>query len=569
MASNKTPNLNLDIWAEMDYFKRAELNTNFSTLDSSMAVVLGTGIYPEQFPKANPNEDDTQRFQAAVSKAISTGLMKIRFSTPEIKIASTVNIPTGLSLVGLGFDSRGLTSVGTVIKRTANVVALKAAGASVTTGDTGQIRHITFEGIKFNGGNYAEDFLQLIATSSSRFTDCTFTSFGGRAILMHETMDSRFNDCNFEWGGTTDGTVPMLELRSGSGYEYTNQIHFSGCRWESYRGTALATTGSNTNELFFTNCKFESLASNVPHLKLYGTNTIHFGGVNICSKGTGNNGTNLSSQIEIDSSAGIQGSLYLEHTGTIGTASTNANKIDKFVDIKNSSDIDLYVYVYQNGNNIEQSSVVMIDDASNDRHISVRGSIKNSTFTKTICNKNQKLRNSTIRTNNPVLQFKKEGRPDNWDLARMVDDGVGTKFQMIHGDGTTETTVFDIANSNDFNFRTNVFFNSFATHIAQLSAAPYGREGSQYLDKSVTPNATRTYANGNWRRMGYFAYTGSASLVNLSGSFNTNDIYINTDNTEYGTAGSKYFIYGIKRLTPGANNVLNTDWREMRMLTGN
>jgi hypothetical protein len=40
MASNKTPNLNLDIWAEMDYFKRAELNNNFGKLDDKIAEVL-------------------------------------------------------------------------------------------------------------------------------------------------------------------------------------------------------------------------------------------------------------------------------------------------------------------------------------------------------------------------------------------------------------------------------------------------------------------------------------------------------------------------------------------------
>ena len=39
MASNKTPNLNLDVWAEMDYFKRAELNSNFNKLDDGVGGV--------------------------------------------------------------------------------------------------------------------------------------------------------------------------------------------------------------------------------------------------------------------------------------------------------------------------------------------------------------------------------------------------------------------------------------------------------------------------------------------------------------------------------------------------
>jgi len=36
MASNKTPNLNMDVWAETDYFKRAELNNNFTKVDDKI-----------------------------------------------------------------------------------------------------------------------------------------------------------------------------------------------------------------------------------------------------------------------------------------------------------------------------------------------------------------------------------------------------------------------------------------------------------------------------------------------------------------------------------------------------
>lgn len=36
MASNKTPNLNLDVWSETDYFKRVELNNNFTKIDTKV-----------------------------------------------------------------------------------------------------------------------------------------------------------------------------------------------------------------------------------------------------------------------------------------------------------------------------------------------------------------------------------------------------------------------------------------------------------------------------------------------------------------------------------------------------
>jgi nitrous oxidase accessory protein NosD len=54
-----------------------------------------------------------------------------------------------------------------------------------------------------------------------------------------------------------------------------------------------------------------------------------------------------------------------------------------------------------------------------------------------------------------------------------------------------------------------------------------------------------------------------------TGSYIKGDYVENTNPTVQGTAGSKYVIYGWKRLTTGSNHVLNTDWVEDRRLTGN
>lgn len=54
-----------------------------------------------------------------------------------------------------------------------------------------------------------------------------------------------------------------------------------------------------------------------------------------------------------------------------------------------------------------------------------------------------------------------------------------------------------------------------------------------------------------------------------SGTWAKGDYVHNSNPTELGGGGSKYIVYGWKRLTSGSGNVLNTDWFQDRRLTGN
>jgi hypothetical protein len=53
-----------------------------------------------------------------------------------------------------------------------------------------------------------------------------------------------------------------------------------------------------------------------------------------------------------------------------------------------------------------------------------------------------------------------------------------------------------------------------------------------------------------------------------SGSWTKGDTILNNNPSILGTAGSQYIVSGWKRLTTGSGNTLNTDWIEMRSLTG-
>tara|TARA_R110000803_G_scaffold61535_1_gene121390 strand:- start:2938 stop:4836 length:1899 start_codon:yes stop_codon:yes gene_type:complete len=60
-----------------------------------------------------------------------------------------------------------------------------------------------------------------------------------------------------------------------------------------------------------------------------------------------------------------------------------------------------------------------------------------------------------------------------------------------------------------------------------------------------------------------------SSFASMLGSWVQGDFVWNRSTTEVGTTPNKYVVIGWSRLTSGSANVLNTDWVESRVLTGN
>jgi hypothetical protein len=56
--------------------------------------------------------------------------------------------------------------------------------------------------------------------------------------------------------------------------------------------------------------------------------------------------------------------------------------------------------------------------------------------------------------------------------------------------------------------------------------------------------------------------------IPTTGTYAVGDYVDNSAPTKLGTAGSRYVIYGWKRLTAGNSHVLGTDWVQDRRLTG-
>jgi hypothetical protein len=63
--------------------------------------------------------------------------------------------------------------------------------------------------------------------------------------------------------------------------------------------------------------------------------------------------------------------------------------------------------------------------------------------------------------------------------------------------------------------------------------------------------------------------TNALTSIPTAGSYKQGDFVRKSNLAEAGAGGSKYVITGWLRLTNGSAHVLNTDWVEARVLTGN
>lgn len=280
-----------------------------------------------------------------------------RVVVPEPAVAyrvdSTVDVPDGARFVGEGFRYPG-KGAGT-FRRGANVTMFRVLGTSIKVDGSGQGRraYVGFRDVRFDGNGFSANLVEMTAATVCYFDSCHFGGGAtGRLLLARELMDSRFTDCVFDGGGNADGSIPAVELASGGAipgdaegrtYEFTNQVHFVGCRWEAYNGRALDTSGLNTNEIYFQSCKMESLRSTVSHVRLRDAVGVHLDGLNIASQGHVDPTATIPAQLEIIGGSNVNGTLYVEHVGTPGV---NAAALTGFVRLAGARRCRLHASVY-------------------------------------------------------------------------------------------------------------------------------------------------------------------------------------------------------------------------------
>lgn len=255
----------------------------------------------------------------------------IEFQSGTYHIGTQVNLASNLTFRGYG----GMSAAGTVLQRSADVTMFAGTGTSMFVDPGHQIYCNHFTGLKFvgtpSGTTYTSDLFNIKACMNFKWENCQFSNYG-RAIFTWELFDSRFNDCYFTWCGKVDAALPVIELKSsGTTYETTNNIYFTGCVFESNRFTCVKTTGGaagyNTNQIWFVNTKFDNINLTGPTLDFLSTFEINFVNTFVSIQ----RNIAITEMVKFDKCDHIGGSLHLQITPAgaqavtrIMTVNTNA-----------------------------------------------------------------------------------------------------------------------------------------------------------------------------------------------------------------------------------------------------
>lgn len=237
----------------IDNFVLMNRDSKLEWRPSSSINVLNFGA------KGDGITDDTAAIQAAID-AVGRG--------------GTVNIPRGNYMVsGLKIKNNGTTIAGEARFGT-RLVRIKGSTAPLIdmsglgTMDS-HIKYCAIGNITLHGNFGPGVLVRSYFADNCILRDVSFAHCDGLAMDFVEVWDTRLYFCVWENCGSYEqpatlfrNTLPQGQF--GHGDDSTNQIHFLGCRWESFRNGAVkidgAANGSKRllNGIFFVSCKMET-----------------------------------------------------------------------------------------------------------------------------------------------------------------------------------------------------------------------------------------------------------------------------------------------------------------------
>jgi hypothetical protein len=281
------------------------------------ALLVDSFLPPNSSSPPTPAQD-TVAIQGAIAAAAATGGVVV-FGARTYTLAATINLPSGVSLLGTSIGARAINAPGpgTIITRTPmSGVMFQAAGTPAAgNAAVALVRSITLDSIFFNGANAAADLMQISYAQYIVIARCAFTNTAGRHLSLTTVFDSRIDDTDFVSGGSAATQTPMIQITtSGQDAQTANNIYFVGCRHETFPYVALYVTGANlnTNNIVLTNCKYESTA-NVEFIHIENTAAVSFNAVLLFLQG----GT-APSLLYFKKTRGIIGDLSLGAARTAG-----------------------------------------------------------------------------------------------------------------------------------------------------------------------------------------------------------------------------------------------------------
>lgn len=230
----------------------------------------------------NGTTDDTAAVQAAITAAATAGGGTVYFPSGKYWVVPTPTKPAltvpgdNVRLVGAGAKTSWLVKGG-------DGILLRMSGEGPHPAGETHLRYCSVDNLGFNGNSKTGALLELYYADNLYFRDIFMSSNNDLCIDGVEFWDSRFYNLVIESStGTPDSkTQPNIWLRntsaaSGWGWspDNVNQIHFTGCRLETFgTGGLWVTQGpnntNNPNGIYLTDFKFEtSRMQGGPHLKI-------------------------------------------------------------------------------------------------------------------------------------------------------------------------------------------------------------------------------------------------------------------------------------------------------------
>lgn len=202
--------------------------------------------------------DDTAAIQAAIDSAENGGVIQIPRGTYMVR---------GLKIKKHGTTISGEARWGTRLVRIGGTDPL--LDFSGTSSLDGHLKFCSIVSITLSGNYQPGVLLRSYFADNFVYRDVNFRLCDGLAMDFVEVWDTRFYDCSWENCGSIDdpatlfrNTLPAGQF--GFGNDSTNQIHFTSCRWESWRNGAVRLDGGANNSpnllngMFFVSCKMES-----------------------------------------------------------------------------------------------------------------------------------------------------------------------------------------------------------------------------------------------------------------------------------------------------------------------
>lgn len=453
--------------------------TNYKTDDINVKM-LGA--------KGDGVTDDYQVFKEAIDLCVKEK-RNLYIPNGVYLISETLNLPSYVCLIGQSREK-------TILKHNGKTI-INIEGDSILNplGD-GHTQNTNISNLKLYGDGLKVPTLKCKAASRLTFSNVFFYANKGCIVECVELFDVRWLDCIFEWGGTSDGSHPMINLKNEDGYEFNNNHYFYGCLFESYRGKVIKCVAQNNSEFKFTDCKFESSFSNSNQFEFENVGVINFTNCMVSAQGSDLNAV-VDDIMSFKNCYDINVNISLYKWDNLNGNRSNYYIPKRLITIDSCYNYRFYVRIFNNSIRLKDDSnpyVVILNHPNDGSFVNVIKRVgdnhkPHTHYTETLFN------NIEIKhLNEPTISLSSGNVA--YQLGR-ISEGKFKCYRYLNGE---ESAIYTI-DQHSFSLDKNLYCNK-DLHLPKypnMNSVGWANKGCIYYDESV--NKVRVFINGQWHNV--------------------------------------------------------------------